>query len=114
MVLEKTIMDGTVVITLPRRFDVDSVPLVETGLKPIIAENPERVLFDFSKTDYVSSAGMRVLLASSRSIKEGGGTVALSSLGREVKYVLETTGFTKIFTVYETREKALKHMNKKP
>ena len=112
MVLEISDIHGTIVITLTRRFDTDSAPLIENELQPVIGQHPERVLFDFSKTDYISSAGIRVLLKSTRSITEGGGTVAFSSLCDQVQYIFEIAGFTKVFTIYKTRDKALKHMKK--
>jgi anti-sigma B factor antagonist len=104
---------GIIIVTLPRRFDFDSAPLLENALKLFLVRHPERVLFDFSKTEYISSAGVRVLLGSSRTIKEGGGEIALSSLCHQVLYILEIAGFTKIFTIYETRDKAVRHMKKK-
>lgn len=113
MVLETATIEGTIVFSLPRRFDIDSAPLIEKEIKPVLGQHPERVLFDLSKTEYISSVGMRVLLGSMHTIKDGGGTIALSSLCRQVLYVFEIAGFTKIFTIYETREKALRHMNKK-
>jgi anti-anti-sigma factor len=78
MVLE--ICQGVTIITLPRRFDFDSAPSIENELKPVLEKHPERVIFDFSKTEYISSAGVRVLLKSTRSLKEGGGKVAFSTL----------------------------------
>jgi anti-sigma B factor antagonist len=113
MSLEISDIEGTVVITLPRRFDFDSAPLVEKELRPILEQHPERVLFDFSKTDYISSVGVKVLLAATRTLKETGGNAAFSSLCHQVTYIFEIIGFSKIVTIYETREKALKHMNKK-
>ena len=113
MVLELSRINGTTVIALPGRFDLDSAPSVESELQPVIEQRPERVLFDFSKTGYVSSAGIRVLLKTTRALKGGGSTVAFSSLCQQAEYVFEIAGFTKIFTVYATREKALKHLNKK-
>ena len=112
MVLEISKADGTTVVTLPRRFDVDSAPMIEKELEPVIAEHPERVLFDFSKTDYISSAGVRVLLKLTRAIADRGGIFALASLNRHVDYVFEVTGFTRIFTIYPSRDKALKKMRK--
>jgi len=106
--------DGIIIITLPRRFDLDSAASVENELRPVLGQHPALVLFDFSKTEYISSAGVRVLLASVRSIKEGGGAAALSSLCRQVTYILEIAGFTKIFTIYDTRENAVRQMKKKP
>jgi anti-sigma B factor antagonist len=112
VVLEIAEIDGTTVVTLVKRFDVDSAPMIEKELEPVIAEHPGRVLFDFSETDYISSAGVRVLLKLTRAITDGGGTVALASLNRNVDYVFDITGFSKIFTIYPSRDKALKQMKK--
>jgi anti-anti-sigma factor len=112
MVPVTTTEDGTIIISIPKRFDIDSIPFIEKELGLVYEKNPARVLFDFSGTDYLSSAGMRLLLSSLRTITGSGGTVALSSLCRQVKYVFEISGFDKIFTIYETREKALKKLKK--
>lgn len=112
MVLELSLIHGTIVVSLPGRLDLDSAPSVESELQPVIAQHPERVLFDFSKNGYVSSAGIRVLLKTTRALIAGGSTVAFSSLCEQAEYVFEIAGFTKIFTVYTTRDKALKHLNR--
>jgi anti-sigma B factor antagonist len=113
VVLEISDIGGTVVIFLPRRFDFDSAPLVEKELIPIIEHHPQRLLFDFSRTEYISSVGVKVLLASTRLLNKGGSIVVFSSLCRQVTSILEIIGLTKIFTIYETRENALRHLNKK-
>jgi anti-sigma B factor antagonist len=114
MVLEISDIDGTTVVSLPRRFDVDSAPQAENELQPVILRHPGRVLFDFAKTDYISSAGVRILLKLTRAITAGGGIAALSTLNRQTTYVFEITGFSKIFTIFPSREKALKHLRKEP
>jgi anti-sigma B factor antagonist len=108
-----TVMEGTTVVTLPRRFDTDSAPAAEKELEPVIGRHPERILFDFSATDYISSAGMRVLVKTLRAMKKTGGTVAFSSLNSQVGYIFEIAGFLKLFAIYKTRKKALKHLSKK-
>jgi len=113
MVPEIAADHGIIIVTLPRRFDFDSAPLIENELKPVLGKHPEQVLFDFSKTEYISSVGVRVLLGASRTLKEGGGKIALSSLCHQVSYILEIAGFTKIFTIFETRDKAIRHMRRK-
>lgn len=112
MVLEISATGGTTVIALPRRFDVDSAPQVENEMQPVILQHPERLIFDFAKTDYISSAGVRMLLKLTRAITNDGGAVALCSLNRQTSYVFEITGFTKIFTIFPSREKALKHLKR--
>ena len=104
---------GAVIVTTPRRFDVDSAPLVESGLKPFLADKSVELIFDFSKTEYISSAGMRVILAASRQVRSGGGTVHLAALGRQAEYIFEISGFKKMFPVHENRKKALLSLQEK-
>lgn len=107
-----SVTDGVTVVTLPRRFDTDSAPAVEKELEPLTSHCPDRLLFDFSGTDYISSAGMRVLVKTVHTARDCGGTVAFSSLNAHVEYIFEIAGFLKIFTIYKTREKALKDLKK--
>lgn len=113
MALDISTINGTVVITLVRRFDSDSAPAIEIEFKKIIEQRPESVLFDFSKTDYISSAGLRVLLSTTRMLMKAGSRVALSSLSQQVRQVFEIAGFTKIFPIYGSRDDALQTLQKK-
>jgi anti-anti-sigma factor len=112
MVLDISTADGIIIVTLVRRFDADSAPVIEHELKKIAEQNPQRLLFDFSQTEYVASAGLRVLLVITRSILRTGGTVALSSLSPKVRQVFEIGGFTRIFSIFGTRDEALRHLQK--
>ncbi len=112
MALGISTINGVIIITLVRRFDADSAPAIEGELKKIAEQHPARVLFDFSKTEYIASAGLRVLLVITRSILKTGGTVALSSLSPQVSQVFEIAGFTKIFSIYGSREEALRILQK--
>ncbi len=113
MALEISTFNGTTMITLSRRFDSDNAMEVETEFKKIIEQRPESVLFDFSKTDYIASAGLRVLLSTTRTLMKAGSKVALSSLSPQVRQVFEIAGFTKIFTIYSSRDEALQNLQKK-
>ena len=113
MVLDIDTIRGTIVITLTRRFDSESAPVIESELKKIIEEHPAAVLFDFSRTEYIASAGLRVLLSTTRTLMKTGSAVALSSLAPPVRKVFEIAGFTKIFTICGSREEALDHLQKK-
>ena len=113
MTLDISTINGTITITLVRRFDSESAPAIETEFKKIIEQRPESVLFDFSKTDYIASAGLRVLLSTTRTLMKAGSKVALSSLSHQVRQVFEIAGFTKIFTIYGSRDEALQNLQKK-
>jgi len=113
MTLDISTINGTITITLVRRFDSESAPAIETEFKKIIEQRPESVLFDFSRTDYIASAGLRVLLSTTRTLMKAGSKVALSSLSPQVRQVFEIAGFTKIFTIYGSRDEALQNLQKK-
>ncbi|MDO9550529.1 MAG: STAS domain-containing protein [Methanoregula sp.] len=113
MVLDISIINSTTVITLTRRFDSESAPVIEIELKKILEQHPESVLFDFTLTEYIASAGLRVLLSTTRTVMKAGGKVALSSLTPQVRQVFEIAGFTKIFSIYGTRDEAIRSLQKK-
>jgi len=113
MSLDVSTVDSTTIITLVPRFDSVTAPAIEADLKTLTQKNPRSVLFDFSKTEYIASAGLRVLLSTTREIKKAGGTVALVSLSPQVRQVFQIGGFTQIFAIYSSREEALAHMGKK-
>ena len=112
MVLDISTANGIIIVTFVKRLDTDNAPAIEDELKKITEQNPERVLFDFSKTEYIASAGLRVLLITTRSILKKGGIVALSSLSPKIRKVFEIAGFTKIFSIFDTREEALHNLQK--
>src|SRR4030042_285025 len=108
----RSCMSGMVIISLSRRFDADNAMAIEGELKKIAEQRQQRVLFDFSKTEYIASAGLRVLLTITRTILKTGGSVALSSLSPQVMRVFEIAGFTQLFSLSGSREDALHILQK--
>jgi anti-anti-sigma factor len=103
-------ISGAAIILMDRRFDSNNALEVEADVKRIVERSPERVLFDFSETEYIASAGMRVLLSLTRSILQKGGKVALSSLSPNVRKVFDIGGFTKVFPIFGTRQDAFQYL----
>jgi anti-anti-sigma factor len=101
---------GTVIVIMEPRFDAETAPDIEADLKNIVEKNPKRILIDFARTEYVASAGMRVLLSISRSILQKGGKVALSSLSPSVRKVFDIAGFGQIFSIFPTQTEALSYL----
>jgi anti-sigma B factor antagonist len=112
MLLEIRSEEGAVVVALPRRFDTDTAPKIEEELRPVLDGRPQALLLDFAGTDYISSAGMRAVRGIQHAVTEAGGIFAIASLNHHVSYVFEITGFTKVFTIYPDKEKALRKMKK--
>ncbi len=95
--IEKKSDNGKVVLTLEGRLDTITSPDLEQELMTIIPETKELVL-DFEKLDYLSSAGLRVLLAAQKVIA-GKGAMKLIHVNEPVQGVFEVTGFADILTI---------------
>jgi len=71
------------------------------------ARTGQAVVLDFAAVDYISSAGLRVLLMAAKRLKEPPGGLVLCGMGPSVRTVLELAGFLPLFTVEARREQAL-------
>jgi stage II sporulation protein AA (anti-sigma F factor antagonist) len=110
MALDVTTMQDIIIIMIPRRLDSGNAQGVESELKKILINMPKKVVFDFSETDYIASAGLRILLVVNRDLMKAGGRVALAGLRPAVLRIFDMAGFTSIFTVVTSREEAVRKM----
>lgn len=83
-----------------KRLDATSAPDVEEALIRLInLEKPSELVCDFSGTEYVSSAGLRVMLMVSKRMMAAGGVLRLSGMKQPVYDVFKLAGFTGILTI---------------
>ena len=91
-------LDGTTLnVALEGRLDTTTAPQLEAELKQSIADNTELIL-DFAKLEYISSAGLRVLLAAQKVMNKQGKMV-IRNVNDVSLVVFEVTGFVDILTV---------------
>ena len=102
----RTIGDIIVAVIIPR-FDAYTAIDVEKVFKDQIAKGLKKIMVDFSRTEYVASAGLRVLLSVAKSLHNSGGQIALFSMKPQVYEVFEISGFTQIFKIYASQQEAL-------
>lgn len=95
------------IIEISGRMDTISSEEVEAKLDSLIENNEAKVIIDLAAVDYISSVGLRVLLAALKRQKERQGSIKLVSLQPFVKDIFKMTGFDKIFSIYSTQEEAL-------
>lgn len=110
MALEITPIRDTMIVTIPSRLDANNATAIETELKSLLATQPKKIILDFSETDYMASAGLRVILFISRDFMKAGGRIALVELKPTVYKIFDMAGFSKIFTICISREDALRKM----
>jgi anti-anti-sigma factor len=88
-----------VVAKLAGRLDSQSATSAEERLTGLIGSDTPRLAIDLSKLEYISSAGLRVLLLVARKVQQAGGKMALFGLTPGVREVFSISGFDTIFTV---------------
>ena len=84
-------------VALEGRLDTTTSPELEECLKENLSDVTELVM-DFEKLDYISSAGLRVLLAAQKIMNRQGG-MKLCRVGETIMEILEVAGFTDILTI---------------
>ena len=99
---------GDVVIArLAGRLDSSSAPAAEEQLTRLVGSGVPRLAIDLSKLDYISSAGLRVLLLVARKVQQAQGKLALFGLTPGVYEVFSISGFNTIFTIRDDAAAAL-------
>lgn len=81
----------------------------EADVLALIDRGERRLLADFSLLDYISSAGLRVMLVAAKRLRQEGGKLVLCGMQPQVKEVFQISGFLNILDVTNTRQEALAH-----
>jgi anti-anti-sigma factor len=96
-----------IALIAPRgRLDAAGARPLNEELKNHIAAGRVHLLVDLKETRYVSSNGMRVLLAAHKRAQTFGGGLALCCLTPRLLEIFEMAGFDRVFTIYATRTDA--------
>lgn len=98
---------GILVFAPVGRVDSATAGELEQRLLKPVGSGERRVVVDMEGIDYISSAGLRVLLRLAKKLKEVGGSLALGAMGEPVRQVFELAGFLPLFTIEPSRELAL-------
>jgi anti-anti-sigma factor len=96
------------VITVTGRMDAVTAPVFEKSLSELIAQGEHTFVVNLSALEYISSAGLRSILASAKQLKSKNGEIIFAGLRGAVEEVFKISGFHSIFKVFDTEEKALK------
>lgn len=95
--INETMENQSAVVSLEGRLDTVTAPELEKALQEILPELTELTL-DFAALDYISSAGLRVLL-STQKVMNKQGKMMLTNVNEAVMEIFEVTGFTDILTI---------------
>ena len=99
--------NGATIMSVNGRVDTATAPVLEQAINKELDNGNRKVLLDFSAVSYISSGGLRVLLATAKKLKNPGDKFGLCSLSPEVMKILKLAGFTSIFSIYPSEGDAL-------
>ena len=91
--------NGEKVVVIEGRVDTVTVPELEMKVSPIWAMPGITLVFDCEKMEYISSSGLRIILSTHKQVTAKGGKFILRNLTREVRSVIDLTGFSRILTI---------------
>lgn len=97
MTITKELNGTELTIALEGRLDTMTAPELEAVMNQNL-ENAESLILDFSKLEYISSAGLRVLLSAHKIMSAKGG-MKVTHVNEIVSEVFEVTGFADILTI---------------
>ena len=90
--------DGAVLtLAVEGRLDTITAPELEAALREEL-DGVKELIFDFSALEYISSAGLRVLLSAQKQMN-GQGTMKVTGVGEVIMEIFEVTGFSDILTI---------------
>ena len=97
-------------IAIAGRLDAATSPIAEETIKKTLTENTNRLLFDLSALEYLSSGGLRVILGAAKEMRRREGKVALAGLTQYVYEIFDVSGFTSMIPIKDTVEEGLKDL----
>jgi anti-sigma B factor antagonist len=96
-----------VVVMIEGNLDTNTSPNAQTYLNNLVALGSKKILLNFENTNYVSSAGLRVVLQMGQMMKKNEGDLRLCNFNPTVREVFEITGFTSIFNIFDSENESM-------
>lgn len=98
---------GIVIIRYEGRLDATSSPQLETAMNSLVDKKQNHIVIDFNKVDYLSSAGMRLLLSMTKRLKSESGKLVLFAVHDDVMEIIRMAGFEQILNICDSEQDAM-------
>ena len=99
--------ESTYVIALKGEVDLYTAPEFKQQLLDVIAKGAKEVIVDFTKTTFIDSTTLGVLVGGVKRLRIQDGRLSLVCSDRNITKIFEITGLDRVFTIYSTRDEAL-------
>jgi len=99
-----------VVVRVEGRLDAASSPQLEQKIMAIIDQGHFKIVLNLQGVEYLSSAGMRLMLSVSKKLKHLEGKLVVCNLGDDVMQIIRMAGFHQVLDFYPNEEVSLTHL----
>ena len=99
MKITKTTIDKKIILSLVGRLDTITSNQLTEELDRLFQEGDFNLVLDFHEIEYISSAGLRVIIDTQKKINAHGGKLELTSMNESIRSIFDITGFSKILTI---------------
>ena len=107
MDIEARDVNDVKVVDIIGKLNTGTSPEAEQFINDCIEEGANKILLNFEELDYISSTGLRVVLATGKKLATTNGKLLLCSLNPTVGEVFKISGFSSMFGVFDNEDEAL-------
>jgi anti-anti-sigma factor len=98
------------VVSVKGRMDAVTAPEFEKNVIDLISKGEKTFVVNFVELDYISSAGLRSILALAKKLKGKEGKILLAGVRGPVEEVFNISGFSSMFKIFDSEESALREI----
>lgn len=107
MDISSEVREHVLVANIGERIDGSNALDFQNALAALIDDSERDVILDFENLKYISSAGLRVILMTAKTVQRQGGRLMVCSLSESVREVFKISGFDRIIPVEDSQEDAI-------
>jgi len=107
MEVRKEQKEDVIVMNVSGRLDATTANDLEASLVPVIENEGNKIVINLEGLEYISSAGLRIMLLGMKMIKKVSGKMVICEMKEHIREIFEIAGFLPIFTIVATQDDAL-------
>ena len=98
--------DNVLSVDVKGRIDGSTAVAFEEAIRNALEETDRAMIMDFRELAYISSAGLRVILLTAKSLQSQDAKLVLCSLSEQIREVFKISGFDKLLPIHDTKADA--------
>jgi len=102
--------NNIIIMAVEGKLDSVTSQGLEDRILELIDTGTKKFILDFAQLDYISSAGLRVLLVAAKKLNTVAGKIVFTSMREDIKEIFNIAGLTEYYPIYRNRAEALAEM----